>query len=574
MRKMGIAEGIFEDKRQLFLERVFDFCKTSFASDATLSALTLADNKCHTVTAIPEDLPEVIAKKAEARKNILGYSGEAIRDPEVIGLAVALTDQTLPAGRHFLRTVVSRHLHLHTVEDWENLRLQQANDEISRTWITTYLENHPEAQFSAIELTAYLETFPGASYFEKLLNLRNNLVQGILEDDLPRAQFLAEAFQAMEKRDQTEIFLKSVGTLIKLGEKNGNKNFTEQYLSLMHGFQDETVEMIDGRMEEVISKLKEGFVTWKENINYFELMQQIKGDTSDPAYEPNAYFRKIYDQLGFATPGLDPGEILFIYDPDHISPQVATASFFFIPQGLDFSELEKIYPEISEHSYWSAIQQARIVIIARGNVKDKDQARFHLHETGHALQYLLSRTERGADPDRTLILGEAATQSEIFSSLMELFHPDKEFIMRWKRFLTIRFAALTQFELRLWQRAKELVMKDQSDISASVGGMIDFHDRAYQDTLGKALSCETPKRLFDGAGGDFSRPFYHTAGYVYGDIIAKVLHAKLEKLSEASLKRSLLESFAGALSQNDSPEYILDSLEISWDEAMALYAEE
>lgn len=133
----------------------------------------------------------------------------------------------------------------------------------------------------------------------------------------------------MEKRDQTEIFLKTVRTLIGLGKKTGDENFAEQYLSLMHGFQDETVEMIDGRMEEVISKLKEGFVTWKENINYFELMQQIKGDISiDRAYEPNAYFRKIYDQLGLATGGLDSGDILFIDDPDHISPQVATASFF------------------------------------------------------------------------------------------------------------------------------------------------------------------------------------------------------------------------------------------------------
>lgn len=62
--------------------------------------------------------------------------------------------------------------------------------------------------------------------------------------------------------------------------------------------------------------------------------------------------------------------------------------------------------------------------------------------------------------------------------------------------------------------------------------------------------------------------------YVYGDIIAKVLHAKLEKLTEASAKRSLLESFAGALSQNDSLEKILGSLGTSWDEAVTLYAEE
>src|SRR3989338_1773766 len=66
--QMGIEGGTFEDKRQLFLQRVFDSCNTSFAVGAVVESLSLADNKSHIVTAAPEDSQEVLIKKHEGRE--------------------------------------------------------------------------------------------------------------------------------------------------------------------------------------------------------------------------------------------------------------------------------------------------------------------------------------------------------------------------------------------------------------------------------------------------------------------------------------------------------------------------
>ena len=572
---MGIEGGTFEDKRQLFLQRVFDSCNTSFAVGAVVESLSLADNKSHIVTAAPEDSQEVLIKKHEGREKLFSMGEEVCNNSGVVSLAVELADLSDPMGRHFLRAVVSRYLHFQTIKDREALNQQHADDNKSGKWLSSYLGNHPKSQFSKDELLKYFNTFAGSSYYDRFLDLGNKLKHGIISGkNLPRAQFLYEALQSMEQNDQTEIFLKTVKTLMELGEKT--ENFVEKYLSLMHGMPDETTDRIDDKMEAVIQKLREDFVTWEENSKYFYLIPKIQRDTIiNSDYDPNAYFMNIFHQFGITDEEWNAGGILNIADPDHISPAVATANYFFIPEGLDYSALESIYPDLGKHPFWESIQNARVVLIARGSSLNKEMARAQIHESGHALQFLLSDTESGKNPYRTLILGEAATQSEIFSSMMEWSHPDPDFIKPWKRFLTIRFAALTQFELRLWLKAKKLLTKNGMDVSASVGDMMIFHDRVYQETLGKALGCETPKRLFDGAGGDFSRPFYFTAGYVYGDIIARVIHEKLKGFTAPSDKRAFLEKVAGAVFHDDSLENILDALGISsWDEAVKLYVME